>query len=38
MNAYNKWLDFSTRLAGVLDVTDARREKILEEVRGPGWG
>lgn len=34
MNAYNKWLDFSTRLAGVLDVTDARREKILEEVRG----
>jgi hypothetical protein len=33
MNTYQKWMDFSTRLINIMDVTDERREKIMIEVR-----
>jgi hypothetical protein len=32
MNTYEKWMDFSTRLIGIMDVTDERRAKIMNEV------
>lgn len=33
VNTYQKWMDFSTRLISIMDVTDERREKILNIVR-----
>lgn len=33
VNTYQKWMDFSTRLISIMDVTDERREKILNKVR-----
>ena len=32
MNTYEKWMQFSTRLINLMDITDARREKILSTV------
>ena len=34
MNVYEKWMDFSTRLVALMDVTGERREKIMNEVVG----
>jgi len=34
MNTYEKWMDLSTRLINIMDVTDERRKKITKEVRG----
>lgn len=34
MNTYEKWLDFSTRMANILNVTSERREKIIQTVTG----
>lgn len=34
MNTYQKWMEFSTRLITIMDVTDERREKIMNEVVG----
>lgn len=32
MNTYTKWMDFSTRLINIMDITDERRAKILNSV------
>jgi hypothetical protein len=34
MNTYEKWMDFSTHLISIMDVTCQRREKIMSEVTG----
>jgi len=31
---YTRWMDVSTRLISIMDVTDARRDKILKAVQG----
>jgi len=33
-SVYTRWMDLSTRLINIMDVTDERREKITKEVRG----
>ena len=33
MSTYQKWMDFSTRLISIMDVSDERREKITNTVR-----